>query len=418
MSSHPVIRCLSLVLCFSFAAQLAAAPLVYTGGSLNLADQTSDLLHVDNAPTGAGSLIINSINIIQDATDSNVTIVPAVSNNLRNAVKLGVEKVYSPIYAYDVAYDNTDGSLAFGARQSGSLDAYNPAVLAEAVGLRLGAYSAQLQAYNAALENVSDYPFFPGQKDRELWFKPYGGQEDVSFSNGPSIDRTAYGGLMGADSYARPMFGLDGFYSAYAGYMGARQKYDGVRLEQNGGLAGVGVTVYGDSFFAGLTLNGGYTHNEAKTSYGKENFNVWSAGAALKTGYNIDLPFWCLILQPNVTAAYTFGDAENYQNAVGVHIKSDVMHALTLSPGVKVMADWIGGWTPSIEAAGVWSFFNDSRFTANTASLPDLSIDPYVQYGVGLQKTWPSNFSVYAKVLGKSLGVRGVEGRVGVKLAL
>jgi hypothetical protein len=36
----------------------------------------------------------------------------------------------------------------------------------------------------------------------------------------------------------------------------------------------------------------------------------------------------------------------------------------------------------------VWNVMDKTDFTANDVSLPDLSVDPYMQYTIGVQKRW------------------------------
>ena len=58
---------------------------------------------------------------------------------------------------------------------------------------------------------------------------------------------------------------------------------------------------------------------------------------------------------------------------------------------------------------------NDSQFTANMATLPNLSMKPYVQYGLGIQKTINDNFTAYGQVLLRHGGRYGIAANAGLR---
>ncbi|PWL73859.1 hypothetical protein DBY21_09990 [Candidatus Gastranaerophilales bacterium] len=62
-----------------------------------------------------------------------------------------------------------------------------------------------------------------------------------------------------------------------------------------------------------------------------------------------------------------------------------------------------------------WNIMNDSQFTANMATLPDLSMKPYVQYGLGIQKTINDNFTAYGQVLLRHGGRNGIAANAGLR---
>lgn len=387
------------------------------GVDVDLEKKTGDFISADSV-AGTGKLVIENINIIADSTakETSVNIIDTANNLAQNTeLSASATQALGPIYVYDVLFDNATGALNF---SGGGSNGYNPAVLAGGVAAQSGTYLSQLKAYEAALENISAYAALPEEKDRAFWFKPYGDFEDVVLDNGPVVDVTSYGGLLGVDTYSREMlFGLNGFYSAYAGYAGSIQKYDGVETDQNGGLLGFGLTMYGSNFFTALTVNGGYFDNRTDTMYGKENFSAYSVGAALKTGYNIELPFYFSVIQPSVLVSYTFVDSENYTNAANVRIEGDTINAFQVAPGLKLIGNEIFGIQPSLEGRMVWSEFNDSNFKADSVVLPSLSIDPYAEYGLNLQKNWKT-VSAYASIMGRSCGIKGISTRLGIKVSM
>ena len=60
----------------------------------------------------------------------------------------------------------------------------------------------------------------------------------------------------------------------------------------------------------------------------------------------------------------------------------------------------------------------ESNSTANGIKLPEMSIKPYVQYGVGLQKRVEDNFTAYGQAMVQNGGRNGVSLSAGFKWAI
>ena len=57
-------------------------------------------------------------------------------------------------------------------------------------------------------------------------------------------------------------------------------------------------------------------------------------------------------------------------------------------------------------------------FTAANTSLPELSIKPWVEYGVGVQKRWGERFTGFAQTMLRSGGRNGVSLGLGFRWAI
>ena len=55
---------------------------------------------------------------------------------------------------------------------------------------------------------------------------------------------------------------------------------------------------------------------------------------------------------------------------------------------MKFIANLQNGWQPYASVGVVWNVLNVSKVRANEVILPKMSVDPYVEYGVGLQRNW------------------------------
>ncbi len=56
----------------------------------------------------------------------------------------------------------------------------------------------------------------------------------------------------------------------------------------------------------------------------------------------------------------------------------------------------------------VWNIMDEAKFKANDIVLPELSVKPYVRYGVGIRKTWGERFTEFFQTYFTNGGRNGV----------
>ena len=207
-------------------------------------------------------------------------------------------------------------------------------------------------------------------------------------------------------------------FSVYAGYNGSHQAYNGNSIYQNGGHLGVSGIAYKGNFFTGITANVGASVGEASTMYGHEDFKMIMAGVAAKTGYNWELADGKFIVQPNYLMSYSFVNTFDYRNAAGISVDANALNAIQLAPGVKFIGNFNHGWQPYAGVNMVWNLFDDTKFRANDVALPNLSVDPYFQYGVGLQKVSGERFTGFLQAMFRAGGRTGVGLQFGFRASL
>ena len=66
----------------------------------------------------------------------------------------------------------------------------------------------------------------------------------------------------------------------------------------------------------------------------------------------------------------------------------------------------------------IWNIMDKSKLYANDASLPNMSVDPYVQYGVGLQKKIGERFTGFGQAMMRNGGRNGVALQFGFRWSL
>ena len=401
-----------------------------------------------------GLINVKGINLLSDST-SEKTYIPFAYDSFKDKVQTNITTVgkdvnneyqtttFAPIYKYDVSYNPNNGNFLFSRGGGKSSADFNPAVLSGAVNSQVGAYSAVNETFNYAFRHA-DYSFMPlpkrirtlankyaiteprsiryendYSKAGGIWFQPYANFENVGLSNGPRVDIQSYGSLIGGDSsYKQLKRGWGTVTTPYIGYNGTSQSYSGVSTTTNGGILGLTQTFYHGDFFTALTINAGASNGESSTMYGKENYTALMAGIGSKTGYNFEFNDGKFIIQPSMLMAYTYVNTFDYTNAAGVKISSDPLHSIQLHPSIKFMGNVGKGWQPYASVGMVWNILNETNFTANNVRLPEMSIRPYVEYGVGLQKIWHDKCTGFVQAMLRNGGRNGIALTFGFKWAV
>ena len=419
----------------------------------DLANKSMDRITADTYNVKDNAMLnVNNVVLLSDAKED-VTNIQFADEGLKgNVAYTGASPIaYSPIWKYDVSYNPDDGFFSFvrGAASSGNAsDAFNPSVLASPVATQAGAYTTQLQTFNYAFQHADTFmnipyierlaiinegkyalsptgdatdvgtysPLLLKEESAGFWVKPYASFENVPLKNGPKVSNINYGTLVGYDSPLTSVGnGFERVLTGYIGYNGASQRYSGVDAYQNGGLLGGTATFYRGNFFNATTLSVGASAGDASTMYGSENYTMLLAGLGNKTGYNFEFFDGGMILQPSMLISYTFVNTFDYTNGAGVRIESDPMHAIQLAPGIKLIGNTKNGWQPYIGVSMVWNLLDESKVTADSVRLPEMSIKPYVQYGVGLQKRVNDKFLAFGQAMIHNGGRNGVSLSAGLR---
>ena len=438
---------------------------------VDLANAQMDRITANSYGAHQGNLNVVGMNLLSDAKNP-ITEIYFAEQGLKDNVINGVSKAgeynlpngaqttfYTPIYKYSATYDNrNDGGyfvfdrISAGNSSGNPSDNYNPAVLSPSVASQSGAYSTMNQTFNYAFQNSDNFmaipylervamrsanmyamtptgdatdvgtfsPLFDAKNETySAWVKPYVSFENIPLKNGPKVSNISYGSLIGFDTPLKSVSrGWDRTWTGYIGYNGASQSFSGVDATQNGGLLGGTLTMYRGNFFNATTLSTGAIVGDNHTMYGTDNYTMLMAGIGNKTGYNIEFKDGLFIVQPNLLLSYTFVNTFDYTNAAGVRMKSDPLHAIQVAPGVKLIANTKNGWQPYIGVNMIWNILDKSRVTANDVRLPEMSIKPYIQYGLGVQKRFKDRFMAFGQAMIQNGGRNGIALSVGFRWAL
>ena len=449
---------------------------------VDLANEQMDRITANTYGTHQGKLNVVGMNLLSDSTKDVTEIYfaqPGLKNNVVNGMPANggynlpssaQTTFYTPIYKYNAIYDNRDdggyfmftkGDKILTANGGGGTtitptgnpsDAFNPSVLAPSVASQAGANATMNQTFNYAFQNSDNFmtipylervaiktanryalsptgdatdvgtfsPLFNAQNETSsAWVKPYASFENIPLKNGPKVSNITYGTLVGFDTPIKSIrHGWDRTWTGYIGYNGASQRFSGVDATQNGGLVGGTLTLYKGNFFNATTISSGAIVGDNRTMYGTDNYTMLMAGVGNKTGYNFEFKEGKIIIQPSMLLSYTFVNTFDYTNAAGVKIKNDPLHAIQIAPGVKFIANTKNGWQPYIGVNMIWNLLDKSKVSANDVRLPEMSIKPYVQYGVGVQKRFKDRYMAFGQAMIQNGGRNGISLTAGFRWAI
>ncbi len=418
-----------------------------------------------NYGTAGGTLNLAGLNLISDTEKDSVAVYFA-EPGLMDDVTLSVHTAYTPIFQYNVDYIiYDDGKLydengnqtvdydtaLFSKDQGGYLafdnTGFNPAVMATPVAV-MGAYNAfglmfdynfehsdyfmklpaedrlalseeQKKAKRAPKENDATKPAYYNQNElteRGAWMRAFAANESVDYGGGWESRDKYYGAMVGFDSNMRVSDnGWASVLTGYAGMLGIRQTYSGGNIRQKGGFVGLTESFYKKNFYTAWTIAAGTTKAHDYTMYGHDNSRLDEYGIAGRFGWNIPLGDGKFSLLPTFTASFTYINPEDYTNAGGVHISGDGFYAVQLNPNLKFIMNMENGWQPYLTVGEVWTVGETSKIYANEYKLDELDLDPYTEYGIGVQKRWANERDAYVQVLGHSHGRDGILVNAGIR---
>ena len=391
--------------------------------------------------TGSGKVVIDNINLASNYTPLeyirvDLSELTGINGSILSVKGQQLQDIMSPVKVLHGSIVNNCLTYQMGA--GNSTKDFNPAVFASPVSSEIGGYLTQIQTLHEGFYHLDRYTKFTKKErlaaenanryaiadetsvptyqrsevpetSKAMWIIPYTSFEKVNLRGGINVDNVTYGALYGGDTDLYDL-GNDfkGVISAFIGYNGSHQSYRGISMNQQGGTIGLTGTLYKGNFFTAITASTGASMGEAHTMYGSDDFGLLTAGVASRTGYNWELAGGKLIIQPQVFLGYVFVNAFDYKNAAGVKISSDPMHTVQVAPGLKIIGNTKNGWRPYASVDVMMNFMGETKYSANNTKLPELSVKPYVQYGVGVQKSWGERFTGFLQAMLRSGGRNGI----------
>lgn len=273
-------------------------------------------------------------------------------------------------------------------------------------------------AYTGAGQQVFSPTFIPDEK-AGVWIKSFTLFENIPLANGPNVSNIGYGTLIGVDSDLKHYKnGWSAAYTAHATYQGSRENFKTTTSIDNIGNAGLTGAFFKKNFFTAVTATAGGDHTYEKVGRGEQTYRLFIAGAASKTGYNIEFKRGKYILQPSLLADYIYVLGSDFISSDGQSVTGDPLNAMHIAPGVKLIGNFEGGWQPYLNISEIWTLMDSPALYKNGIPQPRVSIDPYFEYGLGVQRKWKDKYTSFGQIYMRSGGRNGVSMYFGFRMAL
>ena len=257
-------------------------------------------------------------------------------------------------------------------------------------------------------------PYEYSKQDGGLWVKTYATFEKLNLNKGLNVGNNAYGTIVGADFGLKELkHGWKFMPTAYVGYSGANQHWNGNNASQNGAQLGFLGTWSKKDFLLGALAYSGFYGNRMETMRGADETLNYHAGAAIKSAYNWKFAKnWAL--QPNLLVSYNFFGKENWNTAFGqMGMTAGTLHGWNIAPGLNLIYE-----RDTFSVYGTVQYmYNVNQSVdgkAGNIALQDIKMDRgYIQYGVGVNKQFNDDFSGYLQTVIRNAGRTGVSLQAG-----
>ena len=259
---------------------------------------------------------------------------------------------------------------------------------------------------------VGNEIFAPYQFTRNeggLWFKSYVNIEKLSMTHDLNIDNNIYGTIVGADFNAINLKrGWKFLPTVFIAYNGGHQTFDNVGMFQNGGQAGFMGTFWRHDFIGSVLAYGGGYNNEMNVAGFTDHTGNWFAGTASKAAYNFH-PSRNFIIQPNLLASYNIFGNQNWHSDFGpLSMNSGFLNGINVAPGLNLIYGR-ESWSVYLTTLYMYNINDQINGRAGEVDLPSISMrHGWIEYGVGIVKTFKERLMSYAQVSIRNGGRTGV----------
>ena len=394
----------------------------------------SDKYFIDNITSDmvdGGVLKIDKFNFVNLCPiDRNIKLQIFNYDNIADNVTFADSEhsIFTPIGNYHLY---SDGGGSYTAR----LMEYNPQVFRGQVST-LAMYNNQLAVDDVLLNHVSlqserfltqgqnankyaiTVPqFAPYQYKREeggLWAKSFANFETLSLTHGLNVGNNAYGTIIGADF---PVVHLKNGWkfmpTAFIGYNGSNQYFSHVDMYQNGGQGGFMGTFMKKDFIGSVLAYGGGYNNEMHVAGHTDSTGNWFAGTAAKLAYNLH-PTKHFTIQPTAFVSYNAFGKQTWRTDFGImSMNHGMLNGVNVAPGVNLIYAR-ESWSTYATIQYMYNISEQVGGKAGNVALPNVKMrHGYLQYGIGVTKTWKDQLSSYFQITFRNGGRTGVGFQLG-----
>ena len=280
-------------------------------------------------------------------------------------------------------------------------------------GERLLTQSKNANKYASTLPQFAPYQY--KKENGGLWYKSYVNIEKFSLTQGLRVGNNSYGSLIGADfPVVNLKHGWKLIPTAYVGYNGAHQTFNGVGMYQNGGQGGLMGTFMKNDFIGSIVAYGGGYNNEMSVAGKTDRTGNWFAGTATKLAYNFH-PTKHFTIQPTALVSYNIFGRQNWGTDFGaMSMNSGLLNGINVAPGMNLIyarESW------SVYATFQYMYNINDRVSGKAGNVDLASVKMahgYIQYGLGVTKTWKDRLNSFFQIVLRNGGRTGVGFQLGL----
>lgn len=278
---------------------------------------------------------------------------------------------------------------------------------------RLLAQSKNANIYASTLPQFAPYQY--KKEDGGLWYKSYVNFENLSLTQGLKVGNNSYGSLVGADfPVIKLKHGWRLMPTAYIGYNGAHQTFNGVGMYQNGGQGGLMGTFMKNDFIGSVLAYGGGYNNEMSVAGYTDRTGNWFAGTAAKLAYNLH-PTKHFTIQPTAFVSYNIFGRQNWGTDYGaMSMNSGLLNGINVAPGLNFIYAR-ESWSVYATFQYMYNINDQVGGRAGNVDLASVKMEHgYIQYGLGVTKTWKDRLNSFFQIVFRNGGRTGVGFQLGL----
>ena len=275
------------------------------------------------------------------------------------------------------------------------------------------AQSRNANRYASTLPQFAPYHY--KKEDGGLWYKSYVNFENLSLTQGLKVGNNSYGSLVGADFPVINMKrGWKFMPTAYIGYNGAHQTFNGVGMYQNGGQGGFMGTFMKNDFIGSVLAYGGGYNNEMSVAGYTDRTGNWFAGTAAKLAYNLH-PTKHFTIQPTAFVSYNIFGRQNWGTDYGaMSMNSGLLNGINVAPGLNFIYAR-ESWSVYATFQYMYNINDQVGGRAGNVDLASVKMEHgYIQYGLGVTKTWKDRLNSFFQIVFRNGGRTGVGFQLGL----
>lgn len=269
-------------------------------------------------------------------------------------------------------------------------------------------YGDMFRNRTALVEGIASYD--RTLRESEVWTEAIGNFETFKFNHDlDKVRNNSWGFIVGSDfGVKRLRRGWSWVPTGYIAYTGGHQTFNKVSADENGAQIGFMSSWMKGKFIETALINGGIYGTDMNVANSSEHAFGYFAGLASKTAYDIQVTHDFKI-QPALTLSYNMFGKQNYHSDYGnMHMKSGFLNGFNIAPNINFILQK-ETWSAYAQVSYAWNIFGGLNGRAGDVSLSSVRLaEGYVQYALGMTKSFSDRLDMYAQATFRNLGRTGV----------